>query len=791
MTSSVLSSLKWGGSLTKIYNLALANIRKEKGQAVSLLIFVIIAAVLLNLGLLLTLRFGDFFDQKFEETNSAHFSIMVDDANDQEQNDEYLKYIQNYKGVTETEDREILFLIGYIDYNNGKWSEGFIFENPDNPQKMNPFKLMEGKAPQNEDEICLPYVFTAGGGYKTGDSCIITNKGTMYSFRISGFTEEIMFGEGGNGLLRTYLSSSGYEKMLSGDLSSKCRLLTARMENPSDGDTLSIDFSKENVYKSPAGGGGLSYSSIKMARTFTSDRIAMMLVVFAVLIVVINLIVIWFRIRNGVEEGITNIGALKAMGYTSSQIIGGINLQFGATSTLGTVIGIALSYLALPAVSFVLEQQTALIWAQEFDLSISLMTMLALLVSVLIITLLTAKNIKKINPIIALRQGLSSHSFKRNNLPLDTSKGPLSLLIALKSALQSKGQMVMLFIIIFAVSFTAAAGVAFYDSLGLHPEKYLRSIGGEIADCAFFLNDSKDSRDVMDRIKSKSIARKAIYFDDTTATVMIDDVTLSSIITDDFSLLEGSLLYQGQYPKYDNEIVIGTNFSDYSGKNIDDTVRVLLGGKTEDFIVVGLVQSTNNTGCMMTADGIRRLDPAFEHNIIYVYLHDSTKATDFIKEIERESGNVFRATVNAYELIDALRGTYASVFGMAAAIIMVVTIFVIILVLYLVLKTVITRRKRALGIQKALGFTTWQLMNQLSLTYIPVIALGVVAGGIVEALAFNSLFAALMGIRSISMPTPVGMTIVLCIGLIFVSYAISLLISWRIRKISAYELMSE
>jgi putative ABC transport system permease protein len=415
---------------------------------------------------------------------------------------------------------------------------------------------------------------------------------------------------------------------------------------------------------------------------------------------------------------------------------------------------------------------------------------------VLLITYLSAKSIKKLHPLAALRQGFSSHSFKRNNLPLAKSRGSLSRVLAFKSALQNKGQMIMIFIIIFAVSFAAAVGVAGYDNIGLHPEGFVNAIIGEVCDAAFVVKYSEDSPRVMANIKSKSETRKAFYFDQ--AIVLIDELEIANIIIDDLSLLEGSMLYDGRYPKHDNEIAIGGKYSGYSGKNIGDTISVTVGDKTMDYFVVGLVQATNQMGLitMMTADGMERLNPDFGHNMIYVYLHESSNDTiaDFIKEIEKESGGVLDASINQYEFTGAQLGMYGVIFAMVAAVIMVVTVFVIILVLYLVLKTVIIRRKRMLGVQKALGFTTLQLMNQLSLNYIPVIALAVVVGGFVGALGFSPIFGALvrsMGIMNVSMPAPVIMTITICVGMLIVAYIFSMLISWRIRKISVYELVSE
>jgi putative ABC transport system permease protein len=110
------------------------------------------------------------------------------------------------------------------------------------------------------------------------------------------------------------------------------------------------------------------------------------------------------------------------------------------------------------------------------------------------------------------------------------------------------------------------------------------------------------------------------------------------------------------------------------------------------------------------------------------------------------------------------------------------------------LKTIILRRRRELGIQKALGFTTLQLMNQLALYFIPVIVVGIAAGGVIGALGFNSMFVALtksMGIMTASMPAPLGLTVAVCSILVLLSYVFAMLIAMRIRRISAYALVTE
>ena len=48
-----------------------------------------------------------------------------------------------------------------------------------------------------------------------------------------------------------------------------------------------------------------------------------------------------------------------------------------------------------------------------------------------------------------------------------------------------------------------------------------------------------------------------------------------------------------------------------------------------------------------------------------------------------------------------------------------------------------------------------------------------------------------MGIVQVSLPVPLDQTIVTCAALTVLAYLVSMAIAWRIRKISAYTLVSE
>ena len=774
-----------------------ANLRKGAGQAVSLLAFALIAALLLNLGLLLMLGFSSFFDQRSESLHAPHYALVEEKRL---YSPTQMDYLKRYTGVTEVEKESVTSFSANIDYGGGKLPSYFIFLDVNGRRAMNDLTLIEGAAPTKDNDICLPYTFRAGGGYQLDDTFVMTTGDRVFRFTICGFTEDILFGSINNQMYQVYVSTSGYSVLADRMPDAECVILRARMENPKDSTILFYDCVKEFFYQTSIPEVDSAYvlstgwNYAKTSRTMMSGITAIVLTMFAALIVLVSLLVIRFRIRNSIEESMTNIGALKAVGYTGSQLLWATVAQFTVMALVGAVVGIGISYALLPLVSGILELQTALQWKQGFDAFCSTLTFVSILLTVLTVTWLSTRRIRKLQPLTALRQGLSTHSFAKNHFPLDRTRGALPWLLAIKSALQTKGQMVMIFLIVMAVSMAASTGISIYGNLGLHPDSFAKLVAGEVPDAAFILNNHEDMGDLRAYVEDSGKARKLFYYQD--LTVMINDYTIDNLVAEDFGLFEGTLLYEGRYPKHPNEICIGGSVVDVLNKRVGDTVRVKQGGRAEEYLVVGLIQMANNNGMVsaMTISGVLRIQPDYRPRGLHVYLTDNSKTSDFVNVVEQEFKGKLLYSVSLSELMNAQLSMYGDIFFAEAVVLLAVTVVVIFMVLYLMLKTLILRQRRTLGIQKALGFTTFQLMNQFAFYYLPVIACGVGAGGLLGALCFNPLFVTFtqsMGIMTASMPPSLELTVIMCVGLVLLAYVFALLIAWRIRRISAYALVSE
>jgi putative ABC transport system permease protein len=438
----------------------------------------------------------------------------------------------------------------------------------------------------------------------------------------------------------------------------------------------------------------------------------------------------------------------------------------------------------------------ALEWKPGLDMGIAIAAILAVLGTVTLIAFMTSLVINKLHPLIALRGGIKTHSFKSNPLPLDKAHGNLNFLLALKQLLQSKRQAVTITVIIASVTMASVACMAVNYNLNENREGFAKSLFGELPEVNLTLNNSENSEEFVERMREHSGVRKIFGYHVADVTILVDEVSVVPVVAEDTTLLEGQVLLDGIYPRHNNEIALGTPTAPTPGKPLNATVVVRYGDTEKEFIVTGLVQYMNNAGFngIITGDGLRRVNPDFEFSAFSVYLNEGVDTDAFIEEVESREGNIFKSISNMSEQAIGIIETAGSVFAAVAVGVVAVTGIIVVLVLYIVIKTIILKRRRELGIQKAVGFTTFQLMNQIALNMTPVILVGVIIGAFAGYFGTNPMMAAMMsasGIVKVNLFAPIDQTIMVSVALVALAYVVSLVVAWRIRKISAYALVTE
>jgi len=779
--------------------LTVANLRKGKSQAIGTLILMIMASLFLNLGVVMFFDINSFFDERAEELNTAHFAFLQHEF---APSNAQLDFTLQFPNVTAVEMQDIIIALGgFVVDDDVSTVKDLIFVSGITDQQMNPPVLIGEYLPLVGDAIYLPHSAFLEGGYVLGEQITVEFAGEILDFTFAGSTEEILFGDLLLGSAwRAYVSESQFLQLQEQFLNNRMTMLSGRMKNAQDIVSFQTAYINEFLgteYKDgfPATMSGLilsTYDEARSVRTFIPIIIASFIISFSVILLTVNTIVTRFRIVTSIEEGLINIGALKAIGYCNHQIISSIVVQYSIITLVGAMFGILLSQLALSLIGQLMEPMTGLLWHPTFDVRIMRDSLLFIWLIVVLFTFLSARRIKFLEPISALNGNITRSNLKKNSFTLAKPRGSLSMLLALKQLVGHKKQALMLSLIVASVTFASIAGQILHYNFNVNRNALELIVGGELPDAWLIINNVEEGSDFQMRMQARPEV-KQIFGDDSIMLVVNEVVILTSIV-EDFSYLVGNTLVEGRFPLYYNEIVLGTPALAEMDKQIGDLVTVRSGNNEREYLVTGIVQEFASGGLFggMHFDGLAKIQPNFSFSIYSVFLEEGVDATAFTEQMMEIEGNLLSSAVAAQDQLEAGMSTMSGIFGIITALILLVVAAVIILVLYLMIKTTILRRKRELGIQKALGFTTFQLMNQIILSLMPTILFGVAIGATAGYFGFNPMIASLMrgmGIVQADLPTPLGLAFLICVALILISYIVSMLIAWRIRKISAYELV--
>lgn len=773
------------------------NIKKTMGHTISLFIMFLIASLLLNIGLLICFNLGDYFNKTTKELKTPNiYYIMPTSLYSKEVND----YLYDNANINSLHKENAYWANAEIKYKSEKRNKAFLFKDMDQVREMGQWKFVGKHLPADSMSIYLPYLFELQGGYHLGDKIKMTFQDHSLTFTIKGFVEDVYFSSPELGLLGAYLPHNTYEKVgaFLGE-SDKATLIYANLKTVNkdietglrkmikqDNTLFQTDTTKTLF--------SIDLNLTKMSRTMMASIVSIMIVAFSFIILFVCLIVVRFRINNSIEDDMVKIGSMKAIGYTSAQIRISVILQFAMIAFIGALAGIALSYTTIPALSSVFAQQSGLKWKQGFDASISLTSLSIVLIIVVFVAILSSKRVRKLHPIVALRGGIVTHNFQKNHMPLDRSRGSLPILFALKSILQNKKQSFMIMFILVTASFAQTFAVVMFYNTSVDTKAFLETPGVELSNAIAVLKPDEGQQSIVDKISKMKEVRKVQFLDET--MVNIDKSEVSVYVMKDYSNKETITLYKGRYPIHNNEIVLAGHLAEMLGKSIGDNVELKKDDKKATFIVTGLSQGAYMGGMnsSITYDGIMKLNPGFKQQTLNIYLKKGENAATFVKKLDKIYGDNLRYTLDMDENMKQGAGVYVAIVSKVGIAILAITMAVVFLVLYFVINSTVVRKRRELGIQKAIGFTTFQLMNQLSLSFLPPIIIGVCIGCVVGMTQTNSIMTIAqsgMGISKANFIITLGYITLFGVGIIVISYITSILITLRIRKISAYALVTE
>ena len=295
---------------------------------------------------------------------------------------------------------------------------------------------------------------------------------------------------------------------------------------------------------------GYDIDTVISSRTFIGLILAVSFLVITSLVVAAVAMMLANCISNYIKENMKTLGALKAIGYTGKDIKGSLVFWFFILSVLGSAAGIVTAYLIMPVFADIVVGQMGFPYQVSFNLPATVIPVVFIIVFALIVTAACASKVSKIHPIVALREGIESHNFRKNHIALDKTSLSLNLSFAMKTCIGNMKQNVITFFVTGFMIFTCVISLLMYENFSRHPK--LEILMTEM--CSGVVTfDNETADEGLEYLESRSdiknirkIINMNFYYE--------DRESLFTYIVDDMSKMNNhDLCYKGRLPKYDNE----------------------------------------------------------------------------------------------------------------------------------------------------------------------------------------------------------------------------------------------
>ena len=446
----------------------------------------------------------------------------------------------------------------------------------------------------------------------------------------------------------------------------------------------------------------------------------------------------------------------------------------------------------MPLLKDLVEKQQGFIYRVSFNAVSIFVPITFIIVITILLVLLFTRKIKKVEPIVALREGIETHNFKKNMIPLEKSKFGLNISLAFKTLFNNIGQNIITFFVVGLMTFSSVMGLLMFENFNRNPRidmltfEYCSGVvvvekekGEEVYN---YLTKEREDITNIKRMINLSI----IYGD--------NDSSVVAYIFDDISKLNNKdVCYKGRLPEADDEIAVSGKFAKSYGYDYGDEIVFGYANNKKKYLITGLIQTCNNGGkeCVLTAKAAKELIDIDSINPYYWF--DSTSdAEEVFDDLKDKFQDNIITTMNFDKVMSAGLSNFKSIAAIMLVAILVISAVAILLVLYLLVKSLTHKKRKDYGILKALGYKSNDLIFQTALSFMPSIIVSIIVFSIVSYFIANPYMNLIMvnfGIMKCNFSIPVIGVVIIAIFLILLSFGIAVFESRRIKKIEPYNLL--
>lgn len=734
-----------------------ANMRYKKGAFISVTLLMVIITMALTAVLSMSQNQQSDLQEALERANIGDLGVFIDERYLTEEMLEAIEENPNTASVDVVKGAAVKNNVTV----NGTESSNPIIITPINQDEHNYAVFNEDLTGFEENpetvksgEIYLPLGMKELYHCEIGDEVKIELYEAEVTFRIKGFVEEPYVGSYFIGVKQVFVSDDDLqmlydlmnnEKNLEDEALAPYRLLHIHQKESSS--LTNAEFMSQLADEN----GIIDNAILVMSKSDSMNYTTIfggvfngILYAFIILLLIVVLIVMGHSITTGIEAEYVNLGILKSQGFTKGKIRAVFILQYLLAEELGMLVGM---FTAVP-VTKILGKIFLVINGVQTSTSIvfgkSLLAMLSILFVCGLFILLKTRKIGKISPIRAIAGGRETIYFN-SLIQVPISKKGLNFKMALRQLTANKRQylstmMIIAILVYFMIAMTLMSGLT-------SSEGVIEMLGRFSSDVEITCKDGfkREQIDDIEQSVSTITSIKKTQYKATDYWLLDNQQYLASIYVDPQTITG---LLRGRLPLYDNEIVVTKILADETGKVMGDTVTLFHQGKSAEYIISGLFQSTSDVGrcfAMSLAAAERVGEIQLEDGKLL--LEDSEKTDEVARMLNETYSDVLKAEPSG-DFMEMPMIKYG--LNSIAVIIYIISIVFITVVVQMVCARLFLKEKQDIGIMKAIGFTTDVLRRQFAIRFLVVAGIGSLVGLGLNLLFNNKMLSALLRMVGIS-----------------------------------------
>jgi len=704
---------------------------RNKVINITLLMFITFSAILASVSIMMGVQTFTSISELYSKAQPPHFLQMHKGDIDQNEIDAFMS---DYGNVIYWQSVEMLNVQGssisikhkeeIYDLSDNRLDIGLVKQNESKDLLLNSDHDVVSVA---DGGIGIPILLKEQYGIEIGDEVIIDMDGLRMTFVVEVFVLDAQMNSPMVSSTRILLSDSDFEGLKAQGGENEY-LIEAYFANAKEATRFQNDYENAGL---PQDGQAVTYSMIFLLSAITDIIMAFVLLLVSMLLVAVSFICVKFTIMAALEEEITEIGTMKAIGLPFKDIRNIYLLKYKILAITGVTIGYIIALLSSDLfthhISITFGNMSLSVFAILFSLIVSGLMYL-------VITVYAKRILKKIKNLTVVDSlvkgsGISNKKEKVKDGLHKSKKLCINWLMSLREIRYRFKKWGIVFSVVVLAVLMMMIPINLMNTFD-SPE-FVTYMGSSLEDILIEVDNGDTIEEnyakVIEVLDNDDDISKYYTYRRVRVQSMNTDGELMNLYIDTGDNSGKELRYiAGGAPNFENEIAISYLNMNEIGKDVGDTIIIYFEGNEQDFVISGVYQDVTSGG--YTAKSIYHFSNLVSQKYtLSVDLLDSSIAN---QKADTWS-NIIDTGVSIDPMADFIDQTLGGVvrqLNIVVGLIVMVGALLVVLITVLYLKLRLVKDYSNIAIMKAIGFSYQDLTKQYLIKIGTVALMGITLG---------------------------------------------------------------